>query len=216
MAEQVAPTKSNLMRSRRSLRVATDGYGLLDRKRNVLLRELMSVVAGAKRSQAEAAEALASAFEGLRAANISMGAAAVEEVAAGCEGPACDAGLKMLAKSVMGAWVPSVAPMDETIRPSYSFRGTGAALDEAMRRFRRAAAVLARAAALECSVIRLAQEIRRTQKRANALHNVLIPRYEAQIKFIAESLEEREREEFFKVKMVKRNQERAASGGGPA
>lgn len=209
MAEQVAPTKSNLMRARRSLRVASDGYGLLDRKRNVLLRELMSVLQDAKKAQAAAAESLSSAFAGLRTANISMGAEAVEEVAAGCEGSAGAADVKVLAKSVMGAWVPSVAPMDETVRPAYSYRGTGAALDEAVRRFRRAAAVLAAAAALECAVIRLAQEIRRTQKRANALHNVLIPRYEEQIKFIAESLEEREREEFFKVKQVKRNKERA-------
>lgn len=211
MATVIAPTKSNLLRSRRSLLVAQNGYGLLDRKRNVLLRELMSVLEEAKSSQREAAEATAAAFDALRSANISLGVAVVEQASAGCEGGANEVSLRILAKSVMGAWTPSVQPMAERIHPGYSFHGTGAALDEAARRFRRAASVVARAAGLEATVIHLAQEIRQTQKRANALHNVLIPRYQEQIKFIAESLEEREREEFFKVKLVKRKREAAVA-----
>jgi V/A-type H+-transporting ATPase subunit D len=206
MAEQVAPTKSNLLRSRRSLRTAVDGYALLDRKRNVLIRELMAVLEEAKKVQVEVAAALAEAFGALRAANIAVGAQNVEEVASACEEPT---GITLLAKSVMGAWTPSVARIPEASRRSYSFRGTAAALDEAVRRFRRAAETTARAAALETTVIGLAQEIRRTQKRANALHNVLIPRYREQIKFISESLEERDREDFFKVKQVKRKQDAA-------
>jgi V/A-type H+-transporting ATPase subunit D len=212
MAMTIAPTKSNLLRARRSLRVARDGYGLLDRKRNVLLRELMATLDEAKATEREAAAAMEAAFAALRSANISLGAAVVEAASAGCVGPSHDLELRVLAKSVMGAWTPSVQPIRDEIRPGYSFHGTSAALDEAVGRFRHAAAVTARAAGLESTVVFLAQEIRRTQKRANALHNVLIPRYAEQIKFISESLEEREREEFFKVKQIKRKQEAAAAG----
>jgi V/A-type H+-transporting ATPase subunit D len=213
MAEQVAPTKSNLQKSRRLLRVASDGYGLLDRKRNVLLRELLSVLGEAKKAQGEAAAALSSAFEALRAANISLGAELVEKTAAACAEPI---DLRARARSVMGAWIPDVGALPGELRAAYSFRGTGASLDEARRRFRSAATAVARAATLEATVIRLAQEIQRTRKRANALHNVLIPRYTEQIKFIVEALEEREREEFFKVKLVKRRKERAQPSPPPA
>jgi len=208
MAVQVAPTKSNLMRAKRSLKTAVEGYALLDRKRNVLIRELMSVLGSAKDAQVEVGKALETAFKDLREANVAMGADAVEEVALACARPL---DVTILAKSVMGAWTPGVQPLPATFERTYSFQGTTAGLDEAMLRFRYAASVVAKAAVMETTVIRLAQEIQRTQKRANALHNVLIPRYKEQIKFIAESLEEREREEFFKVKQVKRNKQKAAA-----
>lgn len=204
MAEQIAPTKSNLQKVKRWLRVAQEGFSLLDRKRKVLLRELTGLVKEAREAQAEAATSLTGAYDALRAASITLGTEEVAEIAEGCE-PTSE--LKILAKSVMGAWIPAVVPGPAIARPAYSFHGTNAALDEAVRRFRQAADVLARSAALENAVIRLAQEIQRTQKRANALHNVLIPRYQEQKKFIVESLEEREREEFFKVKLVKRRLE---------
>lgn len=207
MPLQVAPTKSNLQKAKRALVVAKNGYGLLDRKRAVLLRELMAVLDEARKAQTEANDNLAKAFGSLQAANIRLGADAVEEIAAGCEeAPE----LRILAKSVMGAWIPAVT-MPPAARPTYSFTTTGAALDEAVLRFRTAAALTARSAALENSVIVLAQEIQSTQKRANALHNVLIPRYEEQVKFITESLEEREREDFFKVKQVKDKKVRNAA-----
>ena len=132
MPLQVAPTKSNLQKAKRALVVAKNGYGLLDRKRAVLLRELMAVLDEARKAQTEANDNLAKAFGSLQAANIRLGADAVEEIAAGCEeAPE----LRILAKSVMGAWIPAVT-MPPAARPTYSFTTTGAALDEAVLRFR--------------------------------------------------------------------------------
>jgi V/A-type H+-transporting ATPase subunit D len=204
MAEQVVPTKSNLMRSRRSLRVAREGYDLLDRKRTVLIRELSSLLDTARQARAEVHEAMGHAYGALRTANIGMGGDNVEEVATGC---VATVDLAILEKSIMGAWVPEIAPLPETVTPRYAWRGTTAALDEAMRCFRRAASVVAKAAAIENAVVRLAQEIQSTRKRANALHNVLIPRYLGEVKQITEALEEKDREEFFKVKLVKRRRD---------
>ena len=201
MPQQVAPTKSNLMRSRRSLRVAKEGYDLLDRKRNVLIRELMSLLGTAKKARAEVDQVMANAYGALQTANIHTGADNVAEVAAvGVE----TVDLVILEKSIMGAWVPEFAALPESMTPRYTLRGTTAALDEAMRHFRLAASVVARVAAIENAVVRLAREIQRTRKRANALHNVLIPHYEEEVKVISEALEEKDREEIFKVKLVKK------------
>jgi V/A-type H+-transporting ATPase subunit D len=201
---QVAPTKSNLMRSRRSLRVAREGYDLLDRKRNVLIRELMKLLDQARRAHADVDQAMAEAYDALRTANIRMGADNVDEVAGAC---VTTVDLVILEKSVMGAWVPEIAPLPETSFPRYPVQGTTAALDEAVRRFRHAAAVVTKVAAIENALIVLAREIQRTRKRANALHNVLIPRYDEEVKYITDVLEEKDREEFFKVKQVKKRRE---------
>jgi V/A-type H+/Na+-transporting ATPase subunit D len=201
MAQPVAPTKSNLMRSRRSLRVAREGYDLLDRKRNVLIRELMALLDTARKARAEVDRVMAEAYGALQTASIRSGAHTVAEAAAECIAPT---DLVIVEKSIMGAWVPELAPPPEAIAPRYPWRGTTAALDQAMRRFRHAASVVARAAAVENAVVRLTREIQRTRKRANALHNVLIPRYEEEVKVITEALEERDREEIFKVKVIKK------------
>ena len=58
-------------------------------------------------------------------------------------------------------------------------------------------------AEIENSIYRLAIAIKKTQKRANALKNIIIPKYESQLQFITNSLEEKEREEFSRQKVIK-------------
>ena len=64
-------------------------------------------------------------------------------------------------------------------------------------------------AEVEGSVYRLAVAIKKTQKRANALNNIMIPKFTATIKFITEALEEKEREEFSRLKVIKSQKDKA-------
>ena len=66
-------------------------------------------------------------------------------------------------------------------------------------------------AEVENSVYRLANAIRKTQKRANALKNIIIPRFDETVKFITEALEEKDREEFSRLKVIKRQKEQASA-----
>lgn len=202
MAEQVAPTKSNLFKTKKSLKVSKEGYTLLDKKRNVLIHELMGIIGKAKKIQQEYFTAFEEAYKSLTTASINFGTEKLNEITLACEE---NLNLKILKKSVMGISIPSIENIPEDIKPKLSIVETNPALDAAAKKFKRALALSLKMAEIETTVIRLAQDIKKTQKRANALDYIMIPRYEEIVKFIISSLEEKEREEFFKVKKVKQN-----------
>lgn len=202
MAESFAPTKSVLLRLKRSLKIAIEGYDLLDRKRNVLIRELMSILSRVKELEKMYNESFHKAIETLKTAQWIMGRNTLQSISLTS---AKQDEVKVLLKSVMGVSVPQVSIVKSSEKhSSYSPMTSNALLDEAQILFRKARDAGMEMAALETTVIRLATEIKRTQKRANALNNIMIPRYQGSVKFIVESLEEKEREEFFKVKLVKK------------
>jgi len=76
-------------------------------------------------------------------------------------------------------------------------------LDEAYLRFMEVKRLTVRLSEVENSVYRLADAIKKTQKRANALKNILIPRFEEEVRFITDALDEKEREEFARLKIIK-------------
>jgi V/A-type H+-transporting ATPase subunit D len=81
----------------------------------------------------------------------------------------------------------------------FGFQETAHCLDDAVHRFTLCLAKLARLAQIETTLWRLAYELKKTQRRANALNNIFIPEYRDTIKY----LEEKEREELFQLKRVK-------------
>ena len=106
-------------------------------------------------------------------------------------------------RSVMGVEIPTVhlEKRDEGI--PYGFMHTNSMLDEAYINFLKVKYLCADLAEVENSVYRLTDAIKKTQKRANALKNIVIPRYDEIIKFISDALEEKEREEFTRLKVIK-------------
>ena len=106
-------------------------------------------------------------------------------------------------RSVMGVEIPIVAAADFEAKLSYGFFGTDSSLDQTLYEFYRVKKLCAILAEVETSVYRLAEAIKKAQKRANALKNIIIPRYTADIDYIIGVLEEREREEFSRLKVVK-------------
>jgi len=197
---EVAPTRSNLLKTRESLQLAKEGYNLLEQKREVLLMELMQIVHDLRELERQMAEKSAAAFAALESAMLSMGNESIRWAALSV---IHDREVSLLQRSVMGVPVVTVRGVEAITELQASLEGTGPALDEARRRFEELVSVIYQWSEVEISVWRLAAEIRKTQRRVNALENIFIPQYEGTVKAIEEVLEESDREEFIRKKKVK-------------
>ena len=199
--ENFAPTKSTLMDAKSSLDFSKKGFELLDKKRNVLIREMMSYVSKAHELQNEVNITFSKAYKALESANINSGITNIEDIAMTVE-EAKD--YKIIFKSVMGVEVPKIIFERKEIEPKYGFYRSSAAIDEAMKEFNKVKYLTYELAEVENAIYRLAMEVKKTQKRANALQNIQIPKFEEIVKFVTEVLEEKEREDFFRLKVVKK------------
>ncbi len=195
------PTKSNLISAQVSLELSRKAYELLDRKRNVLIREMMNRIDKANDIQERMGTTFALAYQALQMANITMGISTVEDIALSIPE---ETDFDILLKSVMGVEIPKVRFRKEDPKPHYSFYHTNNAMDVALLNFHNVKYLLFELAEIEVSVYKLANEVKKTQKRTNALQNIQIPRYRELVKFIQDALEEKEREDFFRLKMVKK------------
>jgi V/A-type H+-transporting ATPase subunit D len=195
----ILPTKGNLMAAKRSRELARTGYELMDRKRNILIREMMALMDTAKEVQSEIDTVFSDAYAALRNANVRNGICG--RIA---ESVDVDNSLEIQYRSVMGVELPHIAGQSPPPRPEYGFSAVSSALDDAYIKFHRVKELIRRQAEVETSIYRLAEAIRKTQKRANALQNIVIPGYDGVIHIITEALEEKEREEFSRLKVIKR------------
>lgn len=205
MAMAVFPTKGNLINIKKSLSLAKLGFDLMDRKRNILIREMVSLMDTAKSIRDEIESTYAQAYQALQKANITLGI--IENIANGIE---IENGLHITYRSVMGVEIPKVSIKTTQPKNVYGFTGTNSQFDIAYISFEKAKNFTVLLAEVENSVYRLANEIKKTQRRANALQNVNIPQFEEAIKFITDSLEEKEREEFSRLKVIKKTKDNAA------
>ena len=199
------PTKGNLILAKNSLALARQGYGRMDKKRNILVRELMGLIDQAKDIQSEIDATFTEAYQALQKANIDMGINYVQEISLSI--PIEDS-VKIKTRSIMGTEIPLVQYEESSPAPSYSFYNTSESLDIARLKFEKVKELTIRLSMVENSAYRLASNIKKTQKRANALKNITIPTYEALTKSISNALEEKEREEFTRLKVIKRTQEK--------
>lgn len=199
MAEQISPTKANLMAAKKNLTLAKTGFDLLDRKRNVLMREMMRLIDQAALLQRDIGDTFSNAYSALEMANVTLGIDNTLETYTPEE-----TGFEMQSRSVMGVDLPNTRLESSETRPFYGFWGSNSYLDSSYILFDRVKELTARLAGTENSVYRLAVAIKKTQRRANMLENVVIPRYEMSVKFISSVLEEHEREEFTRLKVIKR------------
>lgn len=202
-SQQIFPTKGNLMASKRSLAQARLGYELMDRKHNILIREMVTLSDKAKEIRGSINKVFDDAYKSLEMANIMLGV-----VTSLAKQVPEETGIHVTYRSVMGVELPAVT-IDET--PSvmtYSPNLTNSQFDRAYICFNKAKHMAATLAEIENSIYRLSIAIKKTQKRANALKNILIPRYTEQVKFITNALEEKEREEFSRQKIIKANKEK--------
>ena len=194
------PTKGNLMTAKSSLALARQGYELMDKKRNILIREIVDLTEKADKIQSEIDKTFTTAYAALEKANIELGIRNVETYAFNVT-PEKD--IHIRTRSVMCAEIPLVKYVEEVRNPVYSFYGTTESLDEAKACFEKVKDLTIRLSMIENAAYRLAYNIKKTQKRANALQNITIPNYEVLVKNIENALEEKEREEFTRLKVIK-------------
>lgn len=199
MAEQIFPTKGNLIKARKTLSLCRLGYDLMDRKRNILIREMMNLMDKAKDLRGTIEDTYKEAYEALQYANITLGV--IDKIA---ESIPAENGINVSYRSVMGVSIPKVSIKQPDVREiPYGFYSTNSQLDKAYVSFSRVKEITVVLAEVENCIFRLAAAIKKAQKRANALQNILIPRYEDMVKYIVDSLEEKEREEFSRLKVIK-------------
>lgn len=201
MDPRTFPTKGNLMLAKNSLALAQQGYELMDKKRNILIRELMDLIDRAKNIQEEIDTTFTYAYSCLQRANIDNGINLVSQVAYTVP---LENSIKIQVRSVMGTEIPRVKYLPDDNKPTYAFSATKESVDIAREAFRAVKDLTVKLAEVETSAYRLASSIKKTQKRANALKNITIPTYQSLVYTITNALEEKEREEFTRLKVIKR------------
>lgn len=214
MERQVSPTRMALLAIKAQAALAEQGEDLLKQKRTALARELMQVVEAALRASDRVEQVAGEAAESLALAEALDGPEAVRSAsfAAKSEVP-----VEVATESVMGVRVPKVAgePHSRTLLGrGYSLIGTSSRIDKAAELFEEEVSLILELAAKEMRLRKLAEEIQKTNRRVNALDYILIPRLRAQRRYIEMVLEEREREDLFRLKRVKQALAKKAKGRG--
>ncbi len=208
MAEQITPTRTELIRKKAQIRLAEQGQELLRQKMDALIREFFRVMENVSRSreELEAVTALAQ-----RALLIAM--AVDEPVTLKSASLATRKGITVdiKGKNVMGVPVPIVEKksfLRSTFERGYSVLGVSGRVDEVAERFERILDLVLILAETETSLNRLGGEIQMTRRRVNALEQIVVPELRRQAKYIGIVIEEREREDLFRLKKVKKIIER--------
>ncbi|HJC22565.1 MAG TPA: V-type ATP synthase subunit D [Candidatus Eisenbergiella merdavium] len=195
------PTKGNLMLAKNSLALAKQGYELMDKKRNILIRELMNLIEEAKNIQTQIDSTFTEAYQALQQANIEVGIHYVQQIA---QAVPVETKVRIKTRSIMGTEIPLVEHEEEKKVPYYGFYNSSESVDAAREGFLKVKELTLKLSMVENSAYRLAMNIRKTQKRANALKNITIPSYSALVRDITNALDEKDREEFTRLKVVKR------------
>ncbi len=202
MAKQVFPTKGNLMAITKSNQLAKKGFELMDRKRNILIREMMGLIDDVHLLRDELSETYQRAYGALQEANITLGI--VSDISKSIP---IDDEIEVKYRSVMGVTIPKVTHHPVPVKIRYGLSSTNTKFDYAYRQFQHVRDLTLKLAEIDNATYRLANAIRKAQKRANALENIVIPQFERDIKFITDALEEKERESFTRQKVIKSKKE---------
>lgn len=199
----IAPTKSNLLITKEQLAVSTNGYELLEEKREILVRELMRLVEQVKMLEDEIQQEIDLAYPAFKRMLMIDGADQVERIA-----HAIHYDFDMIEKVVVvgGMQFETIEVELPKKELFYSALGTYANTDDVIVKFFNLLTLLTQMASIRTIVWRLAEEVKRTQRRVNALDKMIIPQATETIKYIESVLEERERENVFVLKALKKKQ----------
>lgn len=184
------------------------GFELLDRKRNIIVREMMQLIDRAAVIQSQIDSCYAEAYQALQRANVAHGVC--DDIAASVP---VENGLELTVRSVMGVEIPMVKLDAEPVSLRYGFMVHQLPGGRGVHQVRPCEEADRRTGGGGKRVYRLATAVNKTQKRANALKNIIIPRLTSTVKFITDSLEEKEREDFSRLKVIKAPEKRQAAGG---
>lgn len=199
----INPTRMELLSLKNRTKLAVKGHGLLKEKRDALIKEFFDILDRVKGVREAAERSLKEANEALLEAQIAMGDLAVRKASLSVK-ESIDVDIK--SRSVMGVSVPVTnVKMEERsiIDRGYSFSDTTIQLDEAAKKFEVSIKFLIELGEVEKTIFLLAEEIEATKRRVNALEHIMIPRFENTEKYIDMRLQEMERENFVRLKMIR-------------
>lgn len=215
--EEVRPTRAELLERKQQMTLAQQGMDLLKQKRDALLIEFMSVMDETLRLSGSLQSSVAEAQYSLAVAKAVDGPVALRSAALATMG---DVGVEMSGTKIMGVAVPVVTKGESPVRSSfsrgYSVTGVSSRVDETAEKFERILDVIIEYAGIETRLKRLGEEINKTNRRVNALEQVTMPGLQEQVAYIRMTLDERAREDLFRLKKVKRKIEKkkAAQSAG--
>ena len=200
-----APTKTNLLKLRSDLKFTQQGYELLDQKRNILIMELLALVDQAADFQERVEKALEKAYEALEMAVFDMGKLRVQYLTGAVN---IQTDITVGSRKVMGVTLPVIETEFKENAPHYSPMETVFWIDSSLHFFKEALKLLGKLSELKISVLRLANEVKKTIRKVNALEKIAIPDLKEVVTYIQSRLEENERDMFVLMKMVKKNLEK--------
>jgi len=199
--QNVVATKIELFKYKRSNQVATMVHKILDDKRKVLLKNIEEMITEANKARGGIWEPLQDVYQSVNEAYLSLGTSTVNSVA---ESSPAVMQVEAKIKRVVDVKIPSLIVSEkDTKSVPYGFADTNASIDRAAKQIKTMLPKICKAAEYENSIFSLAKALEKTQKLLNALQNVIIPMYQQRIRFILATLEERDREEFARLKKVK-------------
>lgn len=197
----VTPTKSNLLSIKEDLDLAQEGHDLLDHKREVLIHELMRSIHELKRLQKEINDKYMHFFKLFQVASLKLGE---ERLKLNLNFKSEGSETRVIFKSIMGINIPEIQEINKLKKPPISgLEDSSPELQKCVDMAEELRELLMRYVETEVTVSRIASEIKKTQRRVKSLENITIPKYKKAIKMISETLEENEREDFFRMKRIK-------------
>jgi len=213
MAESIAPTRSNLLQRRDQLKLAGRGADLLKRKRDALIGEFFDLVKASLEARRALQDASKEAYFALFLANAWDGPAAVESLALASDE---DLEIEISVENLFGVKVPQVQPPEFSDHLPFSPVGAGARTLDAATEFRKLTEAIVQVAATETRLRRIGEEIKKTNRRVNALEQLVIPGIRHQIKDIRSVLDQRALEEVTVLKRIKAKLEAKEKQNAPA
>ena len=203
--ENVNPTRSELLYRRQQIKLAAQGMDLLKKKRDALLREFLPIIDETMRLSLRLERATADAQQALAMAESVEGKMVLRSVSFATKGEVL---VDISGTHVMGVPIPVIrkaeTPIKTELKRGYSITGVGARIDQTAEKFEEIVDLMIESADIETRLRRLGEELQKTNRRVNALENTVIPELEEQVKFIFSSLDERAREDHFRLKKVKK------------
>ncbi len=203
--QNVSATKIELLKFKKSSQVATMVQKILDDKRKVLLKNIEEMIVEASKARGGIWDPLQDIYMAVNDAYLTLGTSTVDSVAESTP-PVMEVDVHV--RRVVDVKIPALTVTEkDTKSMPYGFADTNSSIDRAAKQIKELLPKICKAAEYENSIFSLAKALEKTQKLLNALENVIIPQYQQNIRFIAQSLEEKEREEFAKLKKVKAKME---------
>lgn len=199
---KIAATKSNLIAIKDKLDLMNQGYDILDKKRKVLFQLYLEKIKQRDEFRKEVSDTIDNVLKKIKNSEILLGREKIKEISQTIPE---DNSLKLVYKTLMQTKIPIVEFEKSKLSLSYSFNSTNSVFDETVYELSEVKEKIFKLAEYDTAIYNLNREMKKVEKKVNSLSKVQIPKYERVLKEISSQIEEKEREEFSKTKIVKNN-----------